>query len=124
MKRFVTTLALGLMVAACSSGPPEPPPPPPFTPAGAFDVSINVMGMELAGTMTIEEADGVYSGTLETPQGPLALTDFAVDGMEVTCVGDAGQFTIAFALTFEGDGFTGAMDLGDIGAGTITGTKR
>ncbi|MEE2899987.1 MAG: hypothetical protein VX815_16120 [Gemmatimonadota bacterium] len=124
MKRLVMTLALGLMVAACSSGPPEPPPPPPFTPAGSFDVSMNVMGMELAGTMTIEETDGMYSGSLDTPQGPLALTNFAVDGMEVTCVGDAGQFTIAFALTFEGDGFTGAMDLGDIGGGTITGTKR
>ena len=124
MKRLATTLTLGLIIAACSSGPPEPPPPPPFTPAGAFDISMNVMGMELAGTMTIAGAAGAFSGTLETPQGPLALTDFVVDGMEVTCVGDAGQFTIAFALTFEGDGFTGAMDLGDIGGGTITGTKR
>ena len=121
MRRLAMSFALVLMVAACSSGPPAP---PPFTPAGVFDVSIDVMGTQMAGSMTIEEMDGAYTGSLETPQGTVALTDFALDGMEVTCTGTAGQFTIELTLTFEGDGFTGAMDLGDIGAGTISGVKR
>ncbi len=124
MKRFAMSFTLVLVVAACSSGPPEPPPPPPFTPAGVFDITIDAMGTEMAGSMTIEGMDGAYTGSLTIDLGTVALTDFAVDGMEVTFAGTTPQFSIEFTLTFEGDGFTGALDLGDIGTGSITGVKR
>lgn len=124
MKRFATTLTLVLMVAACSSGPPEPPPPPPFTAAGVFDVSFDAMGQQMAGTLTIEETDGAYSGSLTTDLGTVVLSAFVVDGMAVTFEGVTPQFTLAFKVNYEGEGFVGEISLGDLGSGSIAGVKR
>jgi hypothetical protein len=124
MKRFATTFTLVLMVAACSSGPPEPPPPPPFTAAGVFDVSFDAMGQQMAGTITIEEMDGAYSGSLTTDLGAVPLSDFMVDGMAVTFQGVTPDITIGFKVNYEGDGFVGEISLGDFGSGAIAGVKR
>lgn len=112
------------MVAACASGPPEPPPPPPFTPAGVFDVSFAAMGQQMSGTLTIEEIDGGYSGSLETDLGTLSLTDFTVDGTAVTFSGTFSGFALAFALAYEGEGFDGDISIGEMGSGAITGVRR
>ena len=124
MKRFATSFTLVLMVAACSSGPPEPPPPPPFTAAGVFDVSFDAMGQQMAGTLTIEEMDGAYSGSLTTDLGTVPLSDFVVDGMAVTFAGVTPQFTLGFKVNYEGDGFVGEISIGDLGSGSIAGVKR
>ena len=124
MKRFAMSATVVLMVAACSSAPPEPPPPPPFTPAGVFDVSVDAMGQQVAGTMTIEEKDGAYTGSLATEIGAVALSESAVDGTAVTFSGVTPQFSFAFTLTYEGEGFSGEISIGDLGSGTITGVKR
>jgi hypothetical protein len=124
MKRLIGSLALVLMGTACSSGLPAPPPPPPFTPAGVFDVSFDAMGQQVSGTMTIEEMDGPYTGSLTTDFGSVALTDFAVDGMAVTFSGSFADFALAFSLNYEGDGFVGEISIGGMGSGTITGVKR
>ena len=124
MKRLIGSLTLVLMAAACSSGPPAPPPPPPFTPAGVFDVSLNAMGQQISGTMTIEELNGAYTGSITSDFGSSALTDFVVDGMAVTFSGSFSQFAIAFDLTYEDDGFAGQISIGGMGSGPITGVKR
>ena len=124
MKRFAMSFTLVLVVAACSSGPPEPPPPPPFTPAGVFDVSFDAMGQQMAGTITIEEMDGAYTGSLVTDLGTVALSEFAVDGMAVTFAGITPQFTLGFTVTYEGEGFAGEISIGELGSGSITGVKR
>ena len=124
MKRFAVSFTLVLMLAACSSGPPEPPPPPPFTPVGVFDVTFDAMGQQMTGTITIEEMDGAYTGNLTTDLGTVALSTFAVDGMAVTFEGVTPQFTLAFTLTYEGEGFAGEISIGDLGAAPITGVKR
>ena len=124
MKRFAMSFTLALMMATCSSGPPEPPPPPPFTAAGVFDVSFDAMGQQMSGTITIEEAAGAYSGSLTTDLGTVALSDFMVDGMAVTFEGVTPQFTLAFKVNYEGDGFVGEISIGDLGSGAIAGVKR
>ena len=124
MKRLIGSLTLVLMLAACSSGPPAPPPPPPFTPAGVFDVSFDAMGQQISGTITIEDVDGAYTGSLSTDLGSLALTDFAVDGMAVTFSGSFADFALAFSLAYEGEGFAGEISIGGMGSGAITGVKR
>ena len=121
MKRFATSFTLVLMVAACSLGSPAP---PPFTAAGVFDVSFDAMGTQMEGTMTIEEMDGAYTGSLTTDLGTVALTDFTVDGMAVTFEAVTPAFTLAFALTYEGEGFGGEISIGDLGSGPIAGVKR
>ena len=124
MKRLTGWLTIVLTVAACSSGPPAPPPPPPFTPAGVFDVSFDAMGQPVSGTMTIEEMDGAYTGSITTDFGTVALTDFAVDGTAVTFSGSFAQFALAFDVNYEGDGFAGEISIGGMGSGAITGVKR
>ena len=124
MKRFAMSFTLVLVVAACSSGPPEPPPPPPFTAAGVFDVSFDAMGQQMSGTLTIEETDGAYSGSLTTDLGTVPLSDFVVDGMAVTFTGVSPQFTLGFKVNYEGDGFVGEISIGDLGSGSIAGVKR
>lgn len=124
MIRLLVCSALTLMVAACASGPPAPPPPPPFTPAGVFDVSFDAMGQQISGTMTIEEMDGAYSGSLATDFGTLVLTDFTVDAPAVTFSGTFSQFALAFTLDFDGEGFAGEVSIGGMGSGSITGVKR
>ena len=121
MKRFAVSFTLVLMVAACSSGPPAP---PPFSAAGVFDVSFDAMGQQLEGTLTIEEMDGAYSGSLTTDLGTVALSDFVVDGMAVTFAGVTPQFTLGFKVNYEGDGFLGEISIGDLGSGSIAGVKR
>lgn len=124
MKRLIGSLTLVLIGAACSSGPPAPPPLPPFTPAGVFDVSFDAMDQQVSGTMTIEEMDGAYTGSLTTDFGSVTLTDFAVDGMAVTSSGSFADFALAFSLNYEGDGFVGEISIGGMGSGAITGVKR
>jgi len=124
VKRLIGSLTLVLIGAACSSGPSAPPPPPPFTPAGVFDVSFEAMGQQISGTMTIEEMDGAYKGSITTDFGDVALTEFAVDGTAVTFSGSFADFALAFDLNYGGDGFAGEISIGGMGSGAITGVKR
>jgi hypothetical protein len=82
------------------------------------------MGQQISGTLTIEEMDGAYSGSLATDLATLALTDFTVDGTAVAFSGTFSQFALAFALDYEGEGFAGEVSSGDMGSGSITGVKR
>jgi len=122
LKRLLPTLVVASMLAACSSGPPPPPPPPPFTPAGEFNVSIDAMGMMLGGLLIIEGADGAYIGSLATDMVTVELTNFAVNGNEVTFVGSSPDFSLAIAI--DGDEMMGSFEIAGMGEGSISGTRR
>jgi len=119
--RIATVFALGLALGACGAGsPPEPPPPPPFSPVGDYSVTIEAEGMSIGGSMSIQNTNDVYSGSIDTEMGGAALADIIVTGMEMSfTIPDVG---LSFMLTFDGDEFTGQFD-GDMGAGSIYGTK-
>jgi hypothetical protein len=111
LKRLLPTLVVASMLAACSSGPPPPPPPPPFTPAGEFNVSIDAMGMMLG-------------GSLATDMVTVELTNFAVNGNEVTFVGSSPDFSLAFHIAIDGDEMMGSFEIAGMGEGSISGTRR
>lgn len=121
MKRFLTVLALGLTVSACSGPPPEPPAPPPLDPTGTFRINIDAEGLQVGGSLVIRETETGYSGSIDTDMGGAAITDIAVEGNELTfSVPEAG---LVFTVVFQGDEFTGGFD-GAMGAGTIRGVRR
>jgi len=124
LKRLLPTLVMASMLAACSSGPPPPPPPPPFTPAGEFNVSIDAMGMMLGGLLIIEGTDGSYAGSLATEMGTVELTNFVVNGNEVTFIGSTPDFSLSFRIAIEGDEMMGGFDIAGMGEGSISGTRR
>ncbi len=123
MKRFLAFVAVGIVCGACAASPPPPPPEPVLDPVGVYDYSTMVQGMEMRGTVTITEEDGVLAGTVTSDMGTIILSNFAIDGMELTCVGDMPDASVLFLLVFEGDDFTGEWDADGM-SGTITGTKR
>jgi hypothetical protein len=124
MRKLLPTVVFAALVAACSSGPPPPPPPPPWTPAGTYDLSIDAMGMQLGGVMTITEVNGEFSGVLGTEMGDVALSDFVVDGHELTFTGDSPDFSLAFMVIIEDGELSGQFDMGGMGSGSMVGTLR
>lgn len=123
MKPTLAMLAVGSFCVACAAGPPPPPPEPVLDLVGIYDYTTEVQGMEMTGTMTITEADGVYSGLVSSDMGPILLGDFSIDGMEVTCVGEAPDMVVFFLLIFDEGTFTGDWDADGM-SGAISGTKR
>lgn len=121
MKRLVTILALGTLVAAC--GPAAPPPPPPFSPAGEYGITINAQGTVLGGTLTIEDSADGLAGTLVTDMGTTPISEIALDDMAMTFSIDVGSL-VNFSIVFEGEGFSGEFTSAAFGEGMITGVKR
>lgn len=120
-KRLLPTLFVAALLAACASGPP---PPPPWTPAGTYDVSIDAMGMQLDGVMTITEADGEFGGTLSTEVGDVSLTDFVVVDHQLTFAGNSPEFSLAFDVTIENEQLSGQFEVAGMGTASIVGTLR
>ena len=62
-------------------------------------------------TLTIQEAGGVYSGTLQGSGPPSPLEDLKVDGAGASFAADAdtpvGRLKLAFSGTIAGDSMTG-----------------
>lgn len=132
MKRSVALLLVGFVVAACSqsyggtaSTSPDPTPPPPavLDPVGAFDFQTEAMGAPITGTFTISGTPGSYSGRMTTDMGAFAMSDIAVDGQELSFVGDSPDVVVLVMLVFDGDSFTGGWDAEGM-SGAITGTRR
>ena len=129
MKPSAALLAMVLAVAACSQttggavATPEPEPEPTLDPVGIYDFTTDVEGQTIAGTITITGSPGAYSGSVTSDMGTISLRNIVVDGMDLTFVGDSPDFTVAFALTFSGDSFTGEWDVEGL-VGFISGSKR
>jgi hypothetical protein len=71
------------------------------TPNGNLDV-----------VMTINEAEGVYSGTLSTDMGSGDLSDLKIDDDgKMTATFDYQGYTIQMKGTFDGDVFTGSSSV-------------
>ncbi len=123
LKRFSTVTTLSLLLTACAGGPPpEPPPPPPADPAGSWNVSVALEGMDISGVLSIRgSAEDGYTGSIDTDLGGASIANVVVDGQTVTfTIPDAG---VDVALFFEGDEFTGELG-GAMGVGSIRGVKR
>ena len=96
---------VGIMVAACSQSyggaaasrpDPTPPPPPVLDPVGAFDFQTEAMGTSVTGTFTITGSPGSYSGNMTTDMGGFAMSDIAVDGQELTFIGESPDVVVLF----------------------------
>ena len=127
MKRLMATLPLALFFAACSSGgayaPSEPAPPPPLDPTGVYDCLLDVDGMEIGATLTINGEAGAYTGSVDSDMGPSPVSDITVDGQEMTFLVDTPDMSVFFVVVFDGPNFSGDFDAGGMG-GVINGTKR
>jgi hypothetical protein len=127
MKRLLSTLPLALLFVACSSGganaPAEPAPPPALDPTGVYDCLLDVDGMEIGATVTINGEAGAYTGSVDSDMGPSPVSDITVDGQEMTFLVDTPDMSVFFVVTFDGPNFSGDFDAGGMG-GMIIGTKR
>lgn len=125
MKRLLTLLPLALVLSACSgvSAPAAPPAPPPLDPVGVYDCSMDVDGMEILATLSIEGQPGAYTGTVNSDMGTMPVGDISVEGDDMTFMIDTPDMAVFFTVTFNGANFTGDFDAGGMG-GVITGTKR
>lgn len=123
MKRFASALTLVLLVSACSSAPAEPPAPPVLDPTGEYGITIAADGFSMNGTMTITDGANELTGTMQTEMGDGTLSQFVIEGQEVTFIANAQGMTVSFWVVFEGDGFSGEFETEGFGA-AITGVKR
>jgi hypothetical protein len=126
VKRLFALLPLTLFLAACAgTGEPAPPPgPPPLNLVGVYECTMSGEGQELPMTMTFSGSEGAYTGSIDTEMGGATMEDIAVDGNLVTFwVSPDPNFSIYFALDFEGDSFTGTLDGGEFVA-DVYGKKR
>lgn len=125
MKRLLAIPPLALFLAACSGGgaPAAPPAPPPLDPVGVYDCFLDVDGMEIMATLSIEGEPGAYSGTVDSDMGVMPVSDIVVEGDAMTFMIDSPDMAVFFAVTFEGADFAGDFDAGGMG-GVITGTRR
>jgi len=119
LKALAVAFAATLVLSACAPSPP--PAPPPLDPTGIFDITANVQGMQVRGTVTIRGTEGAYTGSIDTDIGSAGLAEIVVEENRVTfSVPEAGVF---MAVVYEGDGFSGTIE-GAMGAGNIVATKR
>jgi hypothetical protein len=109
--------------AGCASAPALP---PAADPVGVFDCTVSIEGQEIGAVLTIEEGDAGYQGTIASDMGTMAVAGIAVDGQDVSFTGETEDMAVAFDVTFAaGDGsFSGQFDAGEVGGGTIRGTRR
>lgn len=63
---------------------------------------------DLAVVMTINEAEGVYTGSLSSDMGSIELSDLIVEDGKMTASFDIQGYNIPMKGTFDGDTFTGS----------------
>jgi hypothetical protein len=100
-----------LLLAACGpKAPPAPPAPPPLDPAGNFEFVTDAQGTTVTGSIEIRKSEaGGYTGWLYTDvTDPLAIGSVAVEGQQMTLMGDTPDGPMTMVLLFGGDAFTGS----------------
>lgn len=119
-RRRLTTLPIALLLAGCASAPQGP---PPFDPAGTYDYSASLEGMVIAGTMTIEGADGAYGGQmLSDVAPPIPINSVVVEGQAITIEASGPQGPLTIQITASGASVEGTWTMGGM-SGSFSGTK-
>ena len=115
---FVVTLVL----SACMGGSGALPSPEPFDPAGVWDVTIMIEGLQVDGVLSVRGLEGGgLTGDIDTEMGAATITEVVLDGHTMTfLVPDVGA---TMELHFTGDEFMGGMS-GYRGEGSINGIRR
>jgi hypothetical protein len=113
--------------------PPQTPPPSTSTPAsaGAFDpvgtftFALDVAGTSASGTIAIAKGqDGKLGGSLNSDQGSLPLNSVAVDGRKMTLGFDFNGTPVSIVMNFDGDKYTGTINVEGMGSGPISGERK
>ena len=122
-KRAPTAAFMLLVLTACGANtPPAPPPPPPFSPAGTYDIMLEMQGMSMGGILVISgSAEAGWGGSIEVEMGGTGLGDVVVSGNTVTF--SLAEIGGTAELEFEGDEFMGIMS-SSMGDASLQGTKR
>lgn len=97
---------LAFALVACAGPPPEPPAPPPLDPTGSYAFTAEVEGMVMTGTLTIEGAEGAYTGTLTSDDGtpPISISSVVVvdQSMTIEASGPMGPLSIEVVVSADG----------------------
>lgn len=110
------------MAAACATGPSGP---PPFDPVGTYDVSADLNGETLTGTMIIKAAGDGYTGELSTPMLPIPpspINSVEVVDQSVTIEADGPEGLLLIELVVTDTGLEGTWSMGE-GGGIFTATR-
>ncbi len=121
-RKHFAGILFALALAAC--GPPpepaEPPPPPPLDPTGTYAFVAEVEGMTMTGSMTIEGAEGAYTGSLVSDDGtpPIAISSIAVNDQTMTMEanGPMGPLSIEVVVS-DGGSIDGTWSMGGMSGG-------
>ena len=131
---FVAILAGGVQLAAQQQAPPTPPaadakaPAKPAGLAGKWVLNIEAPNGAVAANLEVKvDASNKVTGTLESPNGPTAITGEIKDGVLGFSFGfDAGGTAMEIyceARIDKDDKMTGTMAVGDMGKFPFTGTR-
>ena len=127
MKRLFASLAIVAMTAACSSASSTAaapaPEPDPFNPAGVYDITFEIQGQSMTGTMELNGTPGMLSGSIESDMGTVEMSNIVLNGYQMTFDADTPQGSVSFDLTFEGNAFDGEWSMEGF-TGGMSGTKR
>lgn len=120
--RHLTTILAATTLAARASGPSGP---PPYDPVGTYEFAAMAEGQRITGTMTIEEDEDGYTGTLRAVSVPMPLAPISaveVVDQTVTIHADGPEGPLIIALTVTETGLEGTWAMGD-GTGAFTATR-
>ena len=97
--------------------------------AGRWDYKILVPGMEITGTLNLENNDGEVTGTMEMnmDEGEQSIRNATLDGnefsFEATAEPGGAPMTVSFNLTIDGDSMEGTVDVGEFGTFDFEGER-
>lgn len=117
-------LAFGL--ATCAGPPPEPPAPPPLDPTGSYSFTAEAEGMTITGTMTIQGAEGAYTGSIAADDGtpPIFIDAVGVVDRSMTIEASGPMGPLAIEVVVSEDGVVdGVWSMGGM-SGDFSATKN
>ena len=127
MNRLFASLALVALTAACSSGSSSgaapAPEPEPFNPAGVYDITFDIQGESMTGTMELNGTPDMLSGSIASDMGTVEMINIVFNGNQMTWDAETPQGSVSFSITFEENGFSGEWSMEGFGGG-MSGTKR
>lgn len=71
----------------------------------------NMDGSDVAAVMTISETDNVFTGALSSAMGSVDLQDLAIADGKLTAKFDIQGYVMTMKGTFEGDTYTGSVNI-------------